>query len=345
MMVFLGLLASFLSFLYVIAPSIRKFFAGGVCRTDVQLPGKVVVITGANTGIGKETARELARRGARVYIACRDVLKGESAASEIRADTKNSQVLVRKLDLSDTKSIRAFAEGFLAEEKQLHILINNAGVMMCPYSKTADGFETHLGVNHLVRRSILSPLSQISQGSLSTLQSSMLALLAGHFLLTHLLLERLKESAPARVVNLSSVVHIAGKIRFHDLQGEKRYSRGFAYCHSKLANVLFTRELAKKLQGTGVTTYSVHPGIVRSELVRHSFLMCLLWRLFSPFLKSAREGAQTSLHCALAEGLEPQSGKYFSDCKKAWVSPRARNNKTAERLWAVSCELLGIQWK
>ncbi|XP_023611621.1 retinol dehydrogenase 12 isoform X4 [Myotis lucifugus] len=313
MMVILGLLTSFLSFLYVIAPSIRKFFAGGVCRTDVQLPGKIVVITGANTGIGKETARELARRGARVYIACRDVLKGESAASEIRADTKNSQVLVRKLDLSDTKSIRAFAEGFLAEEKQLHILINNAGVMMCPYSKTADGFETHLGVNHLVHRPTLYPLSKTSQGSHSTLQSSLLALLAGHFLLTHLLLERLKESAPARVVNLSSVVHIAGKIRFHDLQG--------------------------------VTTYSVHPGIVRSELVRHSFLMCLLWRLFSPFLKSAREGAQTSLHCALAEGLEPLSGKYFSDCKRAWVSPRARNNKTAERLWAVSCELLGIQWK
>lgn len=282
----------------------------------MQLPGKVVVITGANTGIGKETARELARRGARVYIACRDVLKGESAASEIRADTKNSQVLVRKLDLSDTKSIRAFAEGFLTEEKQLHILINNAGVMLCPYSKTADGFETHLGVNHL-----------------------------GHFLLTHLLLEQLKASAPARVVNLSSVVHHAGKIRFHDLQGEKHYNRGFAYCHSKLANVLFTRELAKRLQGTGVTTYAVHPGIVQSELVRHSFLLCLLWRLFSPFLKTAREGAQTSLHCALAEGLEPLSGKYFSDCKRAWVSPRARNNKTAERLWNVSCELLGIQWE
>ncbi|KAM9645563.1 retinol dehydrogenase 12 isoform 2-T2 [Trichechus inunguis] len=304
MLVILGLLTSLLSFLYVTAPTIRKFFAGGVCRTNVQLPGKVVVITGANTGIGKETARELARRGARVYIACRDVLKGESAASEIRADTKNSQVLVRKLDLSDTKSIRAFAEGFLA------------GVMMCPYSKTVDGFETHLGVNHL-----------------------------GHFLLTHLLLERLKESAPARVVTLSSMVHYAGKIRFHDLQGEKRYSRGFAYCHSKLANVLFTRELAKKLQGTGVTAYAVHPGIVRSELVRHSFLLCLLWRLFSPFLKSAWEGAQTSLHCALAEDLEPLSGKYFSDCKRTWVSPRARNNKTAEHLWNVSCELLGIWWE
>ncbi|XP_008568559.1 PREDICTED: retinol dehydrogenase 12 [Galeopterus variegatus] len=270
MLVTLGLLVSFLSFLYTIAPSIRKFVAGGVCRTNVQLPGKVAVITGANTG-------------ARVYIACRDVLKGESAASEIRADTKNSQVLVRKLDLSDTKSIRAFAEGFLAEEKQLHILINNAGVMMCTYSKTADGFETHLGVNHL-----------------------------GHFLLTHLLLERLKESAPARVVNLSSVLHHIGKICFHDLQSEKHYSRLFAYCHSKLANVLFTRQLAKRLQGTGVTTYAVHPGIVTSELTRHSFLLCLLWQLFSPFIKSAREGAQTSLHCALAEGLEPLSGKYFS---------------------------------
>lgn len=315
MLVILGLLTSFLSFLYITGPCIRKFFAGGVCRTNVQLPGKVVVITGSNTGIGKETARELARRGARVYMACRDTQKGESAASEIRADTKNSQVLVRKLDLSDTKSIRAFAEGFLAEEKQLHTLINNAGVFMCPYSKTADGFETHLGVNHL-----------------------------GHFLLTHLLLERLKESAPARVVNVSSALHHVGKIHFHDLQGEKNYSPFWAYTHSKLANVLFTHELAKRLQGTGVTTYAVHPGVIRTEITRHSFLMNLLWCLLSPFLKSSWEGAQTSLYCTLAEGLEPLSGKYFRDCKRTWMSPKARNDKTAKRLWNVSCELLGIQW-
>nr|XP_008506091.1 PREDICTED: retinol dehydrogenase 12 [Equus przewalskii] len=308
MLAILGLLTSVFSLLYVTAPSIRKFFAGGVCRTTVQVPGKVVVITGANTGIGKETARELARRGARVYIACRDVLKGESAASEIRADTKNSQVLVRKLDLSDTRSIRAFAEGFLAEEKQLHILINNAGVMMFSHSKTTDGFEINLGVNHLGK--CLWP-----------------------------------ESAPARVVNLSSVIHHLGKIHFHNFRGEEPYRWGFAYCHSKLANLLFTRELAKRIQGTGVTTYAVHPGIVRSELARHSFLCCLFWRLFSYFLKSVQEGAQTSLHCALAEGLEPLSGKYFSDCKRTWVSPRARDNKTAQRLWNVSCELLGIQWE
>ncbi|KAM5241540.1 LOW QUALITY PROTEIN: retinol dehydrogenase 12 [Hipposideros larvatus] len=295
MLVILGLLTSFLSFLYLIAPSIRKLFAGGVCRTTVQLPGKVVVITGANTGIGKETARELARRGARVYIACRDVLKGESAASEIRADTRNSQVLVRKLDLSDTKSIRAFAEGFLAEEKQLHILINNAGVMMCPYSKTADGFETHLGVNHL-----------------------------GKFYLAR---EAPSEPWGSGLSPFSSLAHFAAG-------GELNQ---WAYSVPGIS-ALFAL-------GTGVTTYAVHPGIVRSQLVRHSFLLCLLWRLFSPFLKSAWEGAQTSLHCALAEGLEPLSGKYFSDCTRTWVSPRARNSKTAERLWNVSCELLGIQWK
>eukprot|EP00070_Physeter_catodon_P044954 XP_028351848.1 retinol dehydrogenase 11 isoform X2 [Physeter catodon] len=260
-----------------------KMLSSGVCTSTIQLPGKVAVVTGANTGIGKETAKELAQRGARVYLACRDVQKGELVAREIQIMTGNQQVLVRKLDLADTKSIRAFAKGFLAEEKHLHILINNAGVMMCPYSKTADGFEMHMGVNHL-----------------------------GHFLLTHLLLEKLKESAPSRVVNVSSLAHHLGRIHFHNLQG------------------------------AGVTTYSVHPGTVNSELVRHSTLMRWIWWLFSFFIKTPQQGAQTSLYCALTEGLEVLSGNHFSDCHVAWVSAQARNETVARRLWDVSCDLLGI---
>uniref|UniRef100_A0A8C9KWH1 Retinol dehydrogenase 11 n=1 Tax=Phocoena sinus TaxID=42100 RepID=A0A8C9KWH1_PHOSS len=206
MLVILELLTSLLSFLYVIALSIRKFFDGEIWRTHVQLPRKIVVITGANVGISKETARELTHRGLCI----------------------SSQVLVWKLDLSSTKSIRAFAESLLAVQKQLHILINNTGMMMCPYSKTANSFETHLGINCL-----------------------------GHFLLTCSLLEQLKESALAQMVNLSSVAHHAGKILFQDLESEKCYSWGFAYCHSKMANILFTWELAKRLQRMGATLYAV----------------------------------------------------------------------------------------
>ncbi|XP_004837401.1 retinol dehydrogenase 11 isoform X1 [Heterocephalus glaber] len=311
-----GLLILFLFFpflLYVAAPQIRKMLAFGVCTSTVQLPGKVAIVTGANTGIGKETAKELARRGARVYLACRDVQKGELVAREIQAVTGNQQVLVRKLDLADTKCIRAFTKDFLAEEKHLHILINNAGVMMCPYSKTADGFEMHMGVNHL-----------------------------GHFLLTHLLLEKLKESAPSRVINVSSFGHHLGRIHFHNLQGEKFYHSGLAYCHSKLANILFTRELARRLQGSGITTYSVHPGSVISELTRHSSFMRFMSWLFYYFLKTPQQGAQTSLYCALTEGLEVLSGNHFSDCRVTWVSAQARNETVARRLWDVSCDLLGL---
>ncbi|XP_017536497.2 retinol dehydrogenase 11 isoform X2 [Manis javanica] len=277
------LLLLFPLLLYIAAPQIRKMLTSGMCTSTVQLPGKVAVVTGANTGIGKETAKDLAQRGARVYIACRDVQKGELVAREIQNMTGNEQVLVRKLDLADTKSIRAFAEGFLAEEKHLHLLINNAGVMMCPYSKTANGFEMQMGVNHL-----------------------------GHFLLTHLLLEKLKESAPSRIVNVSSFAHHLGRINFHNLQG------------------------------TGVTTYSLHPGTVKSELVRHSSLMKCIWWLFSYFLKTPEQGAQTSLYCALTEGLETLSGNHFSDCHVAWVSAKGRNKTVARRLWDVSCDLLGI---
>ncbi|KAI3367124.1 hypothetical protein L3Q82_008196 [Scortum barcoo] len=272
------------------APHIRKYAAGGVCQSSARLDGKTVLITGANTGIGKETALDLAKRGARVIMACRDVEKGEEAAASIRAACPQAQVEVRELDLADTCSIRAFAQKFLREVNELHILINNAGVMMCPYTKTIDGFEMHIGVNHL-----------------------------GHFLLTSLLIGQLKRSccAPARIVVVSSLAHNFGWIRFHDLHSQGSYNSGLAYCQSKLANVLFARELARRLKGTNVTVNSVHPGTVNSDLTRHSTLMTIFFTVFSMFLKTPREGAQTSIYCAVAEELHSISGKHFSDCAPA----------------------------
>ncbi|GAA6082904.1 retinol dehydrogenase 12, partial [Tachysurus ichikawai] len=301
--------------LRLMSPHIRKYAAGGVCMSTGRLDGKTALITGGNTGIGKETALDLAARGARVILACRDVEKGEEAAAEIRTRVGGAQVEVRELDLADTYSIRVFAQRFLQEVSHLHILINNAGVMMCPYMKTADGFEMHLGVNHL-----------------------------GHFLLTFLLIGVLKRSAPSRIIVVSSLAHYFGWIRFHDLHSQGSYNSGLAYCQSKLANVLFTKELAHKLTGLNVTVNSLHPGTVRSDLVRHSTLMSLLFALFSIFLKTAREGAQTSVYCAVAEELHSITGKHFSDCAPASVAPQGRCDETARRLWDVSCDLLGIEW-
>ncbi|XP_038582229.1 retinol dehydrogenase 12 isoform X2 [Micropterus salmoides] len=191
--------------------------------SEERLDGKTVIITGANTGIGKETARDLARRGARIVMACRDLERAEEARAEILEDTGNENVIIRKLDLSDTKSIRAFAELINREEKQVNILINNAGIMMCPYSKTVDGFEMQLGVNHL-----------------------------GHFLLTYLLLDLIKRSAPARIVVVASVAHTWTGLRLDDINSERSYDTMKAYGQSKLANVLFARSLAKRLQGETV---------------------------------------------------------------------------------------------
>lgn len=300
--------------LRLFSPQIRKYSAGGACRSTARLDGKVALITGANSGIGKETALDLASRGAHVILACRDVEKGEEAATEIRIRVGGAKVEVRELDLADTCSIRTFAQRFLREVDHLHILINNAGIMMCPYMKTVDGFEMHIGVNHL-----------------------------GHFLLTYLLIGLLKRSAPSRIVVVSSLAHNFGWIRFHDLHSQGSYNSGLAYCQSKLANVLFTRELARRLHGSNVTVNSVHPGTVRSELVRHSTAMSLLFAVFSMFLKTPKEGAQTSVYCAIAEELQSISGKHFSDCAPAFVAPQGRNEETARKLWDVSCELLGIE--
>ncbi|CAF97953.1 unnamed protein product, partial [Tetraodon nigroviridis] len=247
--------------------------------SEERLDGKTVIITGANTGIGKETARDLARRGARIVMACRDLERAEEARADILEDTGNENVVIRKLDLSDTKSIKAFAD-----------LVNK-----------------------------------------------------GHFLLTYLLLDLIQRSAPARVVVVASVAHTWTGLRLDDLNSERSYDTMKAYGQSKLANVLFARSLAKRLQGTGVSVFSLHPGVVQSDLWRHQH-QCIQMavKIFRIFTKTTVEGAQTTVYCAVEPHLESQSGGYFSDCAPATCSRAASDDDLAQKLWEISCNMLGI---
>ncbi|GAA6217715.1 retinol dehydrogenase 12-like [Lates japonicus] len=298
--------------------ALRRWLAGGVCRSKVRLEGKTVVITGANTGIGKETALDMAKRGARVILACRDMTRARIAADEIRQTSGNGNVVVKKLDLASLQSVRDFAKDIQENEERLDILINNAGVMMCPKWKTEDGFEMQFGVNHL-----------------------------GHFLLTNCLLDQLKKSAPSRIVIVSSLAHEKGQIHFDDINLDKDYDRVKSYRQSKLANVLFCRELATRLQGTGVTTYCLHPGVIRTDLGRHLFPTLALWKRilamsFMMLIKSPWEGAQTTIYCAVDESLENVSGLYYSDCAPKKVAPQALDDAAAKRLWDLSASMVGL---
>uniref|UniRef100_A0A8C7EQ68 NADP-retinol dehydrogenase n=3 Tax=Neovison vison TaxID=452646 RepID=A0A8C7EQ68_NEOVI len=300
---------------------LRDYVAGGACPSKATIPGKTVIVTGANTGIGKQTAMELARRGGNVILACRDMEKCEAAAKDIRGETLNHRVRARHLDLASLKSIREFAAKITEEEKQVHVLVNNAAVMRCPHWTTEDGFEMQFGVNYL-----------------------------GHFLLTNLLLDRLKASAPSRIINLSSLAHIAGHIDFDDLNWEKRkYDTRAAYCQSKLAIILFTKELSRRLQGTGVMVNAVHPGVARTELGRHTgmhssaFSSFTLGPVFWLLVKSPELAAQPSTYLAVAEELEGVSGKYFDGLKEKAPAPEAENEEIAQRLWAESARLVGLE--
>lgn len=248
-------------------------------------------------------------------MACRDLKKGERVRAEIVTATGNENVIVKSLDLASLASVRAFAKDILETEPQINILINNAGVMWSPKMQTEDGFELQFGTNHL-----------------------------GHFLLTNLLLEKIRASVPSRIINVSSVAHTRGTINFDDLNSDKDYSRRLAYQQSKLANVLFTRELARQLNGTGVTVYALHPGVVQTELFRHIFFIdsyiaqILLVPFAWQFLKTPIQGMQTTLYCALASELEGISGKYYSDCAEKEPSLEAQDDAIAKRLWDISEE-------
>ncbi|KAH8294537.1 hypothetical protein KR044_007733 [Drosophila immigrans] len=297
---------------------LRKFIQGPVYRKKNRIDGKVVIVTGCNTGIGKETVLELARRGAKIYMACRDPARCEAARIEIIDRTQNQQLFNRTLDLGSLESVRNFVARFKTEETRLDLLINNAGIMACPRSLTADGYEQQFGVNHL-----------------------------GHFLLTNLLLDRLKQAAPSRIVVVSSAAHLFGRINREDLMSERNYGKFIgAYSQSKLANILFTRKLSKLLQHTGVTVNCCHPGVVRTELNRHfegpTWVKSSIQMLGLYFMKSPRAGAQTSLRLALDPSLEGSSGNYYSDSMQFPLVPWARNIETADWLWRESEKLVGL---
>ncbi|KAG7154554.1 retinol dehydrogenase 11-like [Homarus americanus] len=297
---------------------LRVWLQGPSCKSKARLDGKTVIITGSNTGIGKETARDLSRRGARVVMLCRDLQKAKVTAEEIHQETGNT-VGIYQLDLASLESIRNTANTLKDTEPNIHILINNAGVMMCPRWETKDGFEMQLGTNHL-----------------------------GHFLLTLLLLDQIKASAPARIITVSSIAHTQGRMHWEDLQMKERYEAKEAYCQSKLANVLFSRELSRQLQGTGVTTYSLHPGVVQTELGRHihqsvnGFIHWAFHFFGNFFFKTVVRGAQTTIHCAVEESLATTSGKYYSDCAEKQPHPLRVCDDDARRLWDTSLQLVGL---
>ena len=280
------------------------------------MQGRTVLITGGNSGIGKEAAVGLAEMGATVVITARNEERGTGALAEIRERSGSDAVEVMALDLASFASIRSFASDFLDRHEHLHVLINNAGGVLSKRQETEDGFEATFGVNHL-----------------------------GHFLLTNLLLDRLKASAPSRIVNVSSIAHWAapGGIDFDDLQSEKRYSAMNVYGQSKLANILFTRELARRLEGTGVTANALHPGSVRTGFGREgdtSGFGKLLMLVAQPFMVSSKRGARCTIHVASSPDVEGVSGQFFTRNRLATTSRAAQDDEAARRLWEVSEELV-----
>lgn len=268
--------------------------------------GKVCVVTGANSGIGKATARGLAAVGATVVMVCRDRARGATAQQEIRAATGNEAVELYQADLASLADVRRLAAQLLADHPRIDVLINNAGVMLDRRQMSADGFELQLAVNHL------APL-----------------------LLTRLLQPALMAAAPSRVINVSSRVHSMGRIDFDDLQCTRKYKMFAAYGQSKLACVMATYALAERWQPLGITVNCLHPGVIDTNLGGMPDFVKKL-------LPKADKGARTSLHLAMAPELADVTGGYFSNCKPAKSSARSHDRAVRERLWQQTERLVGL---
>ncbi len=276
------------------------------------MEGKIVVLTGANTGIGKQTTLELAKRGARVVMACRDVARGEAARAEISAMAEGGGELeVRELDLSSLDSVRAFAAKANADLPRIDVLINNAGVFPQKASKTVDGFEAQFGVNFL-----------------------------GPFLLTNLLLDKLRASAPSRIIHLTSMLHTQGTLDFESFRGDKPYKASAAYNQSKLANLVFSNELARRLEGTGVTSNAVHPGAISTDITRE--MPWIARKIVGLIFKNVAHGAKAPVMLATDPALSDASGRYWKEMTEKSPSDEAQDSAVGKRLWDESARLCGL---
>jgi NAD(P)-dependent dehydrogenase (short-subunit alcohol dehydrogenase family) len=274
--------------------------------------GKTCMITGATSGIGRAAALELGKMGAQLILVGRNPKLGQELVREIeRAGNPAAELMLA--DLSSQAEIRKLAADFLATNRPLHVLMNNAGVFNMKRRVTGDGLEQVFAVNHLA-----------------------------YFMLTLLLLDRIKESAPARIINVSSDLHWRASIKFDDLGGEKSYGGMSSYGQSKLANILFTYELARRLAGTDVTVNCVHPGAVATNLARDNGLTTVAWNLASTFMKSTEKGARTQVFLASSPELEGVTGKYFIDAKEARSSAESQDADIARRLWDLSAQMTGL---
>jgi NAD(P)-dependent dehydrogenase (short-subunit alcohol dehydrogenase family) len=281
----------------------------------LPMADKVVLITGGTGGIGKATAIGLALTGARVGITGRDLARAEDAAAEIRAASGTPAVDAFAADLTSQAEVRRLAAAVLDAYPRLDVLVNNVGGFWAHRQPTADGLERTFALNHLAP-----------------------------FLLTNLLLDRLKASAPARVVTVSSGEQARGRIEFDDLQGARDYSGQRAYSQSKLANVMFTNELARRLEGTGVTANSLHPGVVRTNFGAEdqAGFFAVMGGVVRPFLKTPAQGAETSIYLASSPDVEGVTGQFFANRKPKTANKLAYDTDTTTRLWQVSADLVGM---
>jgi NAD(P)-dependent dehydrogenase (short-subunit alcohol dehydrogenase family) len=286
----------------------------GICKSSTHMVGKVVIVTGGNSGLGLETAKDMAMRGARVILACRNMRTAKAALETIIKETGNTDVHISSLDLTSLQSVKEFCAHIIKTEKRLDVLINNAGAGGLGNYKTEDGIHVGMQVNYFAP-----------------------------FLLTCLLLPLLKSSAPSRIVNVSSMIHRFGELDFDNLNMEKYWSDYLVYSNSKLFLNLMTLEMSERLKNTGVTVNTLHPGISATNIfraIKNDYIRNFIGKSVGYLFKSPWEASQTSIYLAVAPEVRDVSGKYFVDCRETKPSEASLDIKQAKRLWAESERLV-----